>query len=420
MPSKSHSRSKPATNVEPDPAASQPLLEHEAAVQLTEAASKPLLAGQTRPRPPAASQAHPGVHPLTALTAAQPFEPLPKPLGQPPYHYELEAVIPGITATATAQGSLVFHIAGDTGGIKNPDYQTDVATVMKSDLALPAASAPRFFYHLGDVVYFNGQVSEYYSQFYEPYDHYTAPIISIPGNHDGDPINSSQTSLDGWVRYFMQPDAHINPESQDAPRATMSQPNVYFTLDCPFATVVGMYTNVPEGGSIDSIQQQWLTNEFATASLNKALIVALHHPIYSFDANHSGSARMADAVQHAINDSRRVPNLVLTAHVHNYQRFERSLVKSSHTPFLVVGHGGYYNLHNLTAKPGTTDSATGAKLVAANDLQHGYLTLTVTGKTISGTMHLVADAKRKAVPSADKFSYPAHALHLPAGVTVSL
>ena len=142
MPSKSHSRSKPATNVEPDPAASQPLLEHEAAVQLTEAASKPLLAGQTRPRPPAASQAHPGVHPLTALTAAQPFEPLPKPLGQPPYHYELEAVIPGITATATAQGSLVFHIAGDTGGIKNPDYQTDVATAMKSDLALPADISP--------------------------------------------------------------------------------------------------------------------------------------------------------------------------------------------------------------------------------------------------------------------------------------
>ena len=73
-----------------------------------------------------------------------------------------------------------------------------------------------------------------------------------------------------------------------------------------------MYTNVPEGGSIDSIQQQWLTNEFATAPTDKAFIVALHHPIYSFDAYHSGSARMADALQQAINDSRRVPNMVLT------------------------------------------------------------------------------------------------------------
>jgi hypothetical protein len=39
----------------------------------------------------------------------------------------------------------------------------------------------------------------------------------------------------------------------------MSLPNVYFTLNCPFVTIIGMYTNVPEGGSIDSVQQQWLT-----------------------------------------------------------------------------------------------------------------------------------------------------------------
>jgi 3',5'-cyclic AMP phosphodiesterase CpdA len=279
---------------------------------------------------------------------------------------------------------------------------------------------PRFFYHLGDVVYFNGQISEYYGQFYEPYDHYSAPIISIPGNHDGDPINNSQTSLDGWVRYFMQPDAHINPESQDAPRVTISQPNVYFTLNCPFVTIIGMYTNVPEGGSIDSVQQQWLTSEFAAAPDDKALIVALHHPIYSFDAYHSGSARMADVVQHAINDSRRVPNMVLTAHVHNYQRFERSLVKGSPTPFLVVGHGGYYHLHNLTAQPGATDADTGATMVAGDDLQHGYAVLTVDADTISGTMNLVADLKRKAKPGADTFSYPAKAIYLPSGVIVNL
>ena len=380
-----------------------------------------ILPGQARPRPPLAkAQAHPGVHPLTALSAAQAFQPLPKPLGMPPYHYDLESVIPGIGDQAAQQGSLIFHVAGDTGGVKNPEYQTDVANEMKADLELGPDAAPTFFYHLGDVVYFNGQISDYYSQFYEPYDHYTAPIISIPGNHDGDPINRSQTSLDGWVRYFMQPDAHINAESQDAPRATMSQPNVYFTLDCPFVTIIGMYTNVPEGGSIDSIQQQWLTNEFATAPADKALIVALHHPIYSFDSYHSGSARMADAVQHAINDSRRVPNMVLTAHVHNYQRFEKTLVSSSPTPFMVIGHGGYYNLHGLTAPPGTTDSDTGATLVAGNDKQHGYAIFSVDGETISGTMNLVSDLKHKAIADADTFSYPATAIYLPDGVTVSL
>ena len=100
----------------------------------------------------------------------------------------------------------------------------------------------------------------------------------------------------------MTPTPHVDPISQDAPQVTLSLPNVYWTLNAPFVTIVGMYTNVPEGGSIDSVQQQWLTNELATAPEDKALIVALHHPIYSFDDHHSGSARMADALQHAIND----------------------------------------------------------------------------------------------------------------------
>jgi hypothetical protein len=283
--------------------------------------------GQVRSRPPRnRSQANPGIAPLSALTHTQRFEPLPTPLGQPPYHVDLETLVPGIAAKAAQLGKLVFHAVGDTGGIKSPEYQTAVAAAMKSDLLLPDPQLPRFFYHLGDVVYYNGEIADYYSQFYEPYDHYGPPILGIPGNHDGAPANASQTPLDGWVRYFMSPAPVIRPESADAPRVTLSLPNPYFTLNCPFATVVGMYTNVPEGGSIDSVQQQWLTHEFATAPMDKALLLALHHPIYSFDDHHSGSARMADAVQHAINDSRRVPNLILAAHVHNYQLIEKQIL----------------------------------------------------------------------------------------------
>ena len=382
-----------------------------------------LHAGQVAPRPPAKrSQAHPGVHPLSSLHRTQRFQPLPLPLGEPPYHYDLASVISAIGKKTDNDGKIVFHTVGDTGGVKNAEYQADVAAEMKDDLNLGAGKAPEFFYHLGDVVYYNGQVPDYYDQFYEPYNHYSAPIISIPGNHDGDPIDSSQASLDGWVRYFMTPTPHVNPESQDAPRATMSQPNVYFTLLCPFVTIIGMYTNVPEHGSIDSTQQQWLTNEFSTAPKNKALILALHHPIYSFDDHHSGSPQMADAVQHAINDSRRVPNMVLTAHVHNYQRVERSLIKGQQTPFLVIGHGGYFHLHNLNkgTSVGTVDPDTHAKLVAANDKQHGYATLTVDAKHISGTMSVIATPKAGANKGADTFSYPAGAIELPEDTVVSL
>lgn len=395
------------------------------------APSGALIQGQVRPRPPKnSSQAHGGVHPVTAFGhGSQKFQPLPDPLLPPPYHYDLESAIPGIGENAQQLGKIVFHTVGDTGGIKNPDYQTHVAAAMKGDLNNPAGSAPSFFYHLGDVVYYNGQISEYYGQFYEPYNHYDVPIISIPGNHDGDPIDTSQTSLDGWVDYFMAPAPRINPNSHDAPRVTLSLPNVYFTLNCPFVTIVGMYTNVPEHGSIDSVQQQWLTNEFATAPQDKALILALHHPVYSFDDHHSGSPRMADAVQHAINDSRRVPNMVLTAHVHNYQRIERSIVKGTQTPFLVLGAGGYFHLHGMNTTPPpahgkhagqVTDPLTGAQLIASNHTNHGYATLTVDAKNISGVITTIDETKYKGKPEEDKFSYPAKALLLPDGAVVSL
>ena len=420
-----------------------------------------LLQGQVRPRPPIGrSQARPSVAPLDPLTAAtQRFEPLPKPLGTPPYHLDLETVVPGITVEAASLGQLVFHCVGDTGGVKSPQFQASVADAMKADLLLTDDVRPRFFYHLGDVVYYNGQITDYYSQFYEPYDHYSPPILGIPGNHDGDPINMTQVSLDGWVRYFMQPAPVVQPESKDAPRVTLSLPNVYFTLDCPFVTIVGMYTNVPEGGSVDSIQQQWLTNELATAPMDKALIVAMHHPIFSFDNYHSGSAAMGKLLQQAINDSRRVPNMVLAAHVHNFQVIEKQVVPVSGvveqqttpvpakhathapakharktkptpgkgsaaatgvTPFIVCGHGGYYNLHSITTAVGTTDPATGAHLIYEEHRHHGYMTLTVTAETISGVMTTVANAGETGALPANSFSYPATAVTLPAGVMVSL
>ena len=235
---------------------------------------------------------------------------------------------------------------------------------------------------------------------------------------------AGQTSLDGWVRYFMTQVPHIDQQvSGDAPRVTLSQPNVYWTLNCPFVTIVGMYTNVPEGGSIDSIQQQWLTNEFATAPEDKALILALHHPVNSFDDHHSGSPAMADAVQHAINDSRRVPNMVLTAHVHNYQRIEREIVQGVPTPFLVAGAGGYYHLHGMTADVGHVDESVGAALMAHDQYHHSYVTLQVDEEQISGTMTPLAGTgskKHQKDAKPDTFEYTAKPLKLADGQTVNL
>jgi len=169
-----------------------------------------------------------------------------------------------------------------------------------------------------------------------------------------------------------------------------------------------MYTNVPEHGSIDSNQQQWLTNEFATAPTDRALILALHHPIYSFDVFHSGSPKMADALENAIRDTGRVPNLVLTGHVHDYQRIEKTISPDGPTPFLVLGNGGYHNLHQIHSPNGYVDPHTKAKLIYGlvdGNVYWGYGTLTVDGKTISGKT--IQIDKNGTVTAGDSFSYPA-------------
>lgn len=353
------------------------------------------------------SQAHPGVSPLNAVGRRNTsFQPLPRPLGPPPYHYSLADNFSAIAGNITAAKKMVFHVLGDSGGVQDGEYQNNVAAQMIAQLSPTDVTAPQFCYHVGDVVYFTGLNADYYAQFYEPYSHYTPPIFAIPGNHDGEVDDPTvQTSLDGWVDYFMQATPDVDPISKDAPRVGLNLPNPYWTFVTPLATFIGMYTNVPEGGSIDSVQQQWLTNEFATAPTDRALILALHHPIYSFDVFHSGSSRMADALENAIRDTGRVPNLVLMGHVHDYQRIEKAIAPGGPTPFIVCGNGGYHNLHAIHSAPGAVAPDSGAVLKYGADTVWGFLTLTIDGQTISGVTTEVG--KTGAVKQGDAFSYPA-------------
>ncbi|HME37213.1 MAG TPA: metallophosphoesterase [Candidatus Sulfotelmatobacter sp.] len=350
------------------------------------------------------SQAHGGVGPLSPLTHRNTgYQPLPPPLGLPPYHYDLTEHFPDI-AQHIGDGPMVCDILGDSGGVKDGEFQDRVSAAMVK--ALENANPSQFCYHVGDVVYFTGAHDDYYGQFYEPYESYTPPIFSIPGNHDGEVDDpKAQTSLDGWVAYFMQKEPDVDPISHDAPRVGLNLPNPYWTFTTPLATFIGMYTNVPEHGSIDSDQQHWLTNEFHTAPEDRALILALHHPIYSFDVFHSGSSKMADALENAIRDTGRVPNLVLTGHVHDYQRIEQTIAPDSPTPFLVVGNGGYHNLHKIHSNNGDVAADTKAKLIYGIDSVWGYLKLTIDKKTIKGQS---TEIDKNGNPGkGDSFSYPA-------------
>ena len=395
--------------------------------------------GAVRPRPAKGrSQAHAGVSPLHPVSHRNTsFQPLPRPLGLPPYRYDISEAFPDIGKAIADAGRMTFHVVGDTGGVQDGEFQSNVAEQMIDHLDHAQGDKPLFCYHVGDVVYFTGAHDDYYAQFYEPYAHYDAPIFSIPGNHDGEVDDPTQgPSLGGWVAYFMQEHPDVDPIAKDAPRVQLNLPNPYWTLITPVATIVGMYTNVPEGGSIDSVQQQWLTNEFAEADPTLPLILALHHPIYSFDTHHSGSSKMADALENAIRDTGRVPNLVLSGHVHNYQRIEQTIAGHAKTPFIVTGNGGYHNLHGITAEQ-NPDAAgshahkhnqqdatfhaakdTGAQLVYGNDKAWGFLTLTIDKDKISGeTLEVSRD---KGVAKGDAFSYPAAPVTIAVGTVPTL
>src|SRR5215469_16440145 len=369
--------------------------------------SPALQPGAVRPRHGSkTSQAHPGVSPLSPVGHRNTsFQPLPRPLGLPPYHYALADTFPTIADNVAKAERMVFHVLGDSGGVQDAEFQSYVAEQMVSQASKGGAAAPQFCYHIGDVVYFTGMLADYYAQFYEPYAHYDPPIFAIPGNHDGEVDDpTAQTSLDGWVEYFMQPHPDVDPISKDAPRVGLNLPNPYWTLDTPYATIVGMYTNVPEGGSVDSVQQQWVTHEFATAPKDRALILALHHPIYSFDVFHSGSSKMADVLENAIRDTGRVPNLVLSGHVHDYQRIEKTIAPDGPTPFIVSGNGGYHNLHKIHSNVGDAAPDSGAVLTYATDKAWGFVTLSIDAKTISGVTTEVD--RNGSVHQGDSFSYP--------------
>jgi calcineurin-like phosphoesterase family protein len=335
----------------------------------------------------------------------QKFQPLPHPTGVPPYHVALETLVaPGVMQTMQSFNQMVFHVAGDTGGINDARPQQVVAEHMEAQFDAPnPQDRPCFFYHLGDVVYFNGAASEYYAQFYDPYMHYPAPIVAIPGNHDGDPdltLNPVPASLTAFVENFCAATSHLSAEAQDASRDAMTQPNCYWTLETPLAAFIGMYTNVPNGGAVDDVQKSWLVSELKNADAAKALIVSMHHPIYSLDVHHSGSAYMSSLLDGAIQSSGRTPDIVFAGHVHNYQRFTRRL-DGWQIPYIVAGSGGYHSFHYLgkqadgsAIQPGYQPPGE-PEITLENFCQgcHGFLRMTLTPSMLKGEYFSVPGAQ---------------------------
>lgn len=298
-----------------------------------------------------------------------------------PFELDLAHVVPaGPLRAAVAAGAYSCYLLGDVGGIANPAPQQRVAAAMcaltadaaRYDEARAPCGGSLFAYIAGDVVYNHGARAEYLAQFYEPYRRYDRPILAIPGNHDGDPEGRHRPSLGGFVANFCAPHQAPAEDAGRIGRRALDQPNVYWTLEAPWLRIVGLYTNVPEGGVVDEPQRRWFLDQLARPLHGKHLIVALHQPVFSADTVHGGSAAMLDLVHEPARAAGC--RLVVTGHAHNYQRFSYDDIT-----YLVNGAGGYHELHDLAPPefPGAMYP------IASHVGEHSFVHLTVTPERLA-------------------------------------
>jgi hypothetical protein len=313
----------------------------------------------------------------------------------------------GGRAAASAVGitdatPITFLVVGDHGGVKDPNPQNAVSNALQARATNDPK--PAFVYSVGDIVYFNGDASEYGPQFYEAYGHLQLPFVGIPGNHDGDTTDDpTRAPLDTFMANFCARSPALPVGNEEYNRDVQTQPYCDWTLQLSALTLVGIYSNVPPSGHLEQSQIDWLTGELTAAPAGRPLIVALHHPPYSIDAMHGGSLAMGEALDRAFATSGRNPDLVLSGHVHDYQRFTRSF-KGTKVPYVVIGNSGYHNLHLLAtgARPGEqlTPDVT---FEFGDDRGWGFLELTVDGKTIGGKYTTVTK-DGKVTADADTFT----------------
>lgn len=289
---------------------------------------------------------------------AEKQRPLPKPTGEWPYHLDIRDVTPQIDIL---NDKMIFNVVGDTGSAKDLSFQKILAQQLIKQ-AKEGKEKPQFLYHLGDIVYDHGEAHEYPAQFFQPFENYPGPIFSIPGNHDAEinPLNQTPyNSLDAYMDVFCDSKQRYVEFSGGSKRKSMIQPNVYWTLNTPLATIIGLYGNVAKFGVINQEQRFWFIEELKKAAVEqgKVLIVCLHQSPFSADTNHGSSLAMIQFLENAYQEAGVKPDLVLGGHVHNYQRFTKNYPDGSSVPYVVAGAGGYAMLHSIAEKDGPNISA---------------------------------------------------------------
>jgi hypothetical protein len=180
----------------------------------------------------------------------------------------------------------------------------------------------------------------------------------------------------------------------------MTQPGVYFTLDAPFVSIIGLYSNILDGypggiisnyqGKYPSISNEQLTylsqqlqriDQLRKGGQPTAIVVATHHPPYAGLSSKGGSPMMLEDLDNVFTQTGIWPDAVLSGHTHHYERWTRN-VNGKEIPYIIAGCGGY-NMRPISPAPATDITST----VATNTHElrmylpiYGYLKVSVNEK----------------------------------------
>jgi hypothetical protein len=344
------------------------------------------------------------------------LQPIPPPMVPQPSIKLSDVVSPALIAQIQSVKKITFHSVGDTGAAKVNSAQTaamaiaaegNVADAMAADVTNGGDAGPAFLFHLGDLIYQFGEGQYYYDQFYEPFRGYDRPIFAIPGNHDGMVFGPGTDvpqipTLQAFLRNFCAPAPGRSPDAGGLVRSVMTQPGVYFTLDAPFVSIIGLYSNVLDGPGVISSQggQYPISDEqlvFIQAELTRlkpardagqlAVLVAVHHPPASVDALHGGTVGLAKDIDTACQAAGLWPDAILSGHAHLYQRFARTVPGLARAiPYVVSGSGGFAATRPQTASPPAGTTIGNYTLVTAPIVEFGYLTLEVDMSGATGSL----------------------------------
>jgi hypothetical protein len=233
---------------------------------------------------------------------------------------------------------------GDSGAPEQKKLPGELAvTSLMSQNAMQLQ--PAFLFHVGDVVYYYGEENYYYSQFAEPFRAYPAPIFAIPGNHDGVVYNANMTSLDAFQKAFCASEPGRWEGFGAILRTTMTQPGVYFTLDAPLVSIIGLYSNCGEtDGWLNEPQLLFLYQELTRlkslrAKEGRAVILAVHHCPRWFPGEKVPDPTSA-AIDRACDQAGFWPDAVVCGHAHLMQRIVRQ-DNGRDIPYIIAGAGGY-------------------------------------------------------------------------------